>query len=117
MFGCKHDPTKYILGHWFFSPLAKVSFCMYLTHFIVILDGTFSQRMEMFWQISTSLYNVIADIFFSILLATFLSILVEAPILGLEKIFLRGGGGKGKGKSTPKELETTNEQQLREPLT
>ncbi len=83
MFGCKHDPTKYILGHWLFSPLAKVSFCMYLTHFIVILDGTFSVRMDLFWQLSTSLYIVITDIFYSILTATFLSLLVEAPILGL----------------------------------
>jgi peptidoglycan/LPS O-acetylase OafA/YrhL len=83
MFGCKHDPTRYILGHWLFSPLAKVSFCMYLTHFIVILDGTFSARMDMFWQISSSLYTVIADIFFSVLLATCLSVLIEAPILGL----------------------------------
>lgn len=76
MFGCKHDPTKYILGHWFFSPLAKVSFCMYLTHFIVILDGTFSVKMDMFWQVSTSLYVVITDIFYSILTAAFLSLLV-----------------------------------------
>ncbi len=94
MFGCKHDPTKYILGHWIFSPLAKVSFCMYLTHFIVILSGTFSVRMELFWQAESSIYIVISDIFFSILLATLLSLLVESPVLGLEKIFLRGGKSK-----------------------
>ena len=56
---------------------------MYLTHFIVILDGTYSQRMDMFWQLSTSLYSVVADIFLSILLAAALSLLVEAPTLGL----------------------------------
>ena len=49
MFGCKNDPTKYILGHQVFSPLAKVSFCIYLTHFIVIMDGTFAAKMDLYW--------------------------------------------------------------------
>ena len=89
MFGCRNDPSKFILGHWFFSPLAKVSFCIYLTHFIVIMDGTFSARMDQYWQSSTAIYTTISDIFWSILLATTLSCLIEAPILGLEKIFLR----------------------------
>ncbi len=56
---------------------------MYLTHFIVIMTGVFSSRMDMFWQPMTSTYQVIADIFWTILLATFLSLLVESPTLGL----------------------------------
>lgn len=99
MFGCKNDPAKFILGHWFFSPLAKVSFCIYLTHFIVIMNGTFSSRMDLYWQSSSGLYLVIADIFWSILLATTLSCLIEAPILGLERIFLRPP--KKEKKETP----------------
>jgi peptidoglycan/LPS O-acetylase OafA/YrhL len=91
MFGCKHDPAKFILGHWIFSPLAKVSFCVYLTHFIVIMNGTFSARMELFWQETTSLYIVITDIFWSVVCATFLSALVESPILGMEKVLMGGG--------------------------
>ena len=89
MFGCKHDPTRHILGHWFFSPLAKVSFCIYLTHFIVIITGVFSVNSNLYWQSSSSLYNTISDIFKSILLATTLSLLIESPTLALEKIFLR----------------------------
>jgi peptidoglycan/LPS O-acetylase OafA/YrhL len=83
MFGCRYDPAKAILGHWIFSPLAKISFCIYLTHFIVIMSGCFSVRMEQFWQTSSAIYTVISDIFWSILLATFLSCLIEAPILTL----------------------------------
>lgn len=90
MFGCKNDPVKFILGHSFFSPLAKVSFCIYLTHFIVIMDNTFSSRMDLYWQTISSLYHIVTDIFYSILLALVLSLLVELPTLGLEKIFLRG---------------------------
>jgi len=76
MFGCRHDPAKYILGHWIFSPLAKVSFCVYLTHFIVIMNGTFGTRMDTFWQIQSSLYLVIADIFWAILFAVCLSAMI-----------------------------------------
>lgn len=53
------------------------------------MNGTFSSRMDLYWQSSSGLYLVIADIFWSILLATCLSCLIEAPILGLERIFLR----------------------------
>jgi peptidoglycan/LPS O-acetylase OafA/YrhL len=49
MFGCENDPSRYILGHRMFSPLAKVSFCIYLVHFIVIMGGTFSSRMDLYW--------------------------------------------------------------------
>lgn len=76
MFGCRNDPAKFILGHWIFSPLAKVSFCIYLTHFIVIMNGSFAARMDNFWQIQSSLYLVIADIFWSILFAVSLSTLI-----------------------------------------
>jgi len=83
MFGCKNDPTKYLIGHWIFSPIAKVSFCMYLIHFIIIIHGTYSSRVNLFWQVESSLYTVMADIFLTILAATCLSLLVEAPVMGL----------------------------------
>lgn len=83
MFGCKFDPSRYILGHWIFSPLAKVSFCLYLTHFIVIMSGNFSNRMGLFWQSTSSMYIVITDIFWGLIFATCLSLLIESPTLGL----------------------------------
>lgn len=83
MFGCKNDPAKFILGHSFFSPLAKVSFCIYLTHFIVIMDGTFSVRMDLYWEPMSAIYVAICDIFWATLLATCLSVMIESPILGL----------------------------------
>lgn len=49
MFGCANDPTTYILGHRIFSPLAKVSFCVYLVHLIVIMGGTFAGKMDLYW--------------------------------------------------------------------
>ena len=98
MFGCKNDPVKFILGHSFFSPLAKVSFCVYLTHFIVIMNGVYSSKTGLYWQSISVLYHIVTDIFYSVMLALVLSLLVESPTLGLEKIFLRGGGGDAKKK-------------------
>jgi peptidoglycan/LPS O-acetylase OafA/YrhL len=107
MFGCKNDPVKFILGHAFFSPIAKISFSIYLTHFIVIMRGSFSARIDFYWQAMSSIYIVITDIFYSMILALVLSLLVESPILGLEKIFLRGGGDKKKSHEISKrDIET-----------
>lgn len=83
MFGCKNDPVHKILGHKLFAPIAKISFCMYLTHFIVIIMGVFSNRMDLYWQPMSSIYYVISDIFWTIILATFLSLLIESPTLGI----------------------------------
>jgi peptidoglycan/LPS O-acetylase OafA/YrhL len=98
MFKCKNDPVKFILGHSFFSPLAKVSFCIYLTHFIVIMNGSFSSKMNLYWQDMTLLYVIFTDIVFSVLLALFFSLLVESPTLGLEKVLLKGGEKKKKAQ-------------------
>lgn len=83
MFGCKNDPVKFILGHAFFSPLAKVSFCLYLTHFIIIMSQIFSSRVNIYWQSFTILYHIATDIVYSLILALVLSLLVESPTLGL----------------------------------
>lgn len=116
MFGCRNDPSKFILGHWFFSPLAKISFCIYLTHFIVIMNGTFSSRMDFYWQSSSILYITISDIFWSILLATSLSCLIEAPILGLEKIFLRPDKKKDKKEKPLLDAAKSDTPALTQPL-
>lgn len=83
MFGCKNDPVHIILGHKIFSPGAKISFCMYLTHFIVIMMGVFSNRMDLYWQPISSVYLIISDIFWAMVTATFLSLLIESPTLGI----------------------------------
>jgi peptidoglycan/LPS O-acetylase OafA/YrhL len=83
MFGCKNDPTKFILGHRIFSPLAKVSFCIYLVHFVVIMNGVFGARMDMYWEPYSVVYTTITYMFWATLFAVCLSLMVEAPTLGL----------------------------------
>ncbi len=73
----------------------------------MIMRGAFSVRIGFYWQSMSSIYIVITDIFYSILLALVLSLLVESPTLGLEKIFLRGGGEKKKTQEiSKKDIET-----------
>lgn len=76
MFGCENDPVRYILSHRMFAPLAKVSFCVYLMHFVVIMAGAFSAKMDLYWQPYSAIYMVITDIFWSVIVATILSLLV-----------------------------------------
>ena len=98
IFGCRNDPSKYILGHRLFGPLAKVSFCVYLVHLIIIISGTYSSKMDLYWEPYSAVYVVVSDIFWSVICATALSLLIESPTLGLEKIFLRGGKKKDPSK-------------------
>jgi peptidoglycan/LPS O-acetylase OafA/YrhL len=104
IFGCKNDPIHKILGHKMFSPIAKISFCMYLVHFIVIMMGVFSNRMDLYWQPMSSIYIVTSDIFWTVILAVFLSLLVESPTLGIEKI-LTGGEREAKGMEQTKDVQ------------
>lgn len=66
------------------------------------------------------IYTFIADVFWSVILATFLSVLVEAPILGIEKIFMKSGGkSKSKEEEEPKEprrIEFEEDTSLTKPL-
>jgi peptidoglycan/LPS O-acetylase OafA/YrhL len=116
MFGCKNDPCHIILGNWIWSPIAKVSFCMYLMHFIAVLMGIFSNRMDMYWQYTTMIYSFIADVVWSILMATLLSIMVESPILGMEKLLMRGDRKRSKPEPEPRRVEFQEDTSLSRPL-
>ena len=60
------------------------------------MNGSFSSRMNLYWQDMSALYVIVTDIFFSVLLALFLSLLIESPTLDLEKVLLKSGDKKKK---------------------
>jgi hypothetical protein len=62
------------------------------------MNGSFSSKMNLYWQDMTLLYVIFTDIVFSVLLALFFSLLVESPTLGLEKVLLKGGEKKKKAQ-------------------
>ncbi|CAD8208487.1 unnamed protein product [Paramecium octaurelia] len=86
LLGCKNDPSRFILGHPFWQPIARISFCMYLTHFIVILFMTFSTTQLVYYQQSHILYFTLTDIVYTIIIGGLLSLAIEVPCMNLEKI-------------------------------
>ena len=89
-----------ILGHDFFTPLARISFGAYLIHATFMNFEAFN-RPRATWAD----YNNNFTIFFAWMLVTFIAsffftILIETPCANLEKIFLMGGGTKKKKKRT-----------------
>jgi hypothetical protein len=62
------------------------------------MNGSFSSKMNLYWQDMTLLYVIFTDVVFSVLLALFLSLLVESPTLGLEKVLFKGGDKKKKAQ-------------------
>ncbi|CAD8211140.1 unnamed protein product [Paramecium pentaurelia] len=86
LLGCKNDPSRFILGHPFWQPIARISFCMYLTHFIVILFMTFSSTQLVYYQYSHILYFTLTDIVYTIIIGGLLSLAIEVPCMNLEKI-------------------------------
>lgn len=80
------------------------------------MNNTFSSRADLYWQTSSAIYTTISDIFWSILSATFLSCLIEAPILGLEKIFLRPDKKKDKKDKPLLDTAKPEGQNLTQPL-
>jgi hypothetical protein len=45
-------------------------------HFIVIMGGTYGNKMDLYWTPYTAIYLSIADIFWSVLAGTALSLLI-----------------------------------------
>ncbi|CAD8115428.1 unnamed protein product [Paramecium sonneborni] len=86
LLGCKNDPSRFILGHPFWQPIARISFCMYLTHFIVILFMTFSSTQLVYYQYSHILFFTLTDIVYTIIIGGIISLAIEVPCMNLEKI-------------------------------
>lgn len=45
-------------------------------HFVVIMSGTFASKMDLYWEPYSAIYISISDIFWSVIVATMLSLLV-----------------------------------------
>ena len=85
---------QWLLGHPIWSPLARLTFCVYLVHLHLIL-AYFLNSKTAYWVDDL---NVSIDVIFSIVMsytaAIGLTLLVESPFLALEKCLRRGVKGK-----------------------
>mmetsp|Transcript_21737 Transcript_21737/g.21494 ORF Transcript_21737/g.21494 Transcript_21737/m.21494 type:complete len:411 (+) Transcript_21737:239-1471(+) len=84
----------YVLTLRILSPLAKVSFAFYVVHPLFIYWYVFSRDQALYYDDLDICYHAVGTLLFSAIAGTILSLMVESPILTLEKSLLRGGRKK-----------------------
>ena len=77
------------LSHPYFSIPAKISFSFYLVHPIIILLYVFNRPDSYFISHFNYIYTWPSTVLYSIIVSTLLTLLIESPILSLEKVLLR----------------------------
>lgn len=70
-------------------PLSRLTYAAYLVHPIVLIWYFFSQKVPLYVDDITMVYLFIANLVFSYVSAFVVSIICEAPLINLEKFFLR----------------------------
>lgn len=75
-----------LLSWSFFSPLARLTYFAYLVHPILIIGYYFSLRSTFYMDDATLAVLFVAVLVFTYMAAFILSLVFEAPMLGLEKI-------------------------------
>ncbi|CEM15783.1 unnamed protein product [Vitrella brassicaformis CCMP3155] len=84
-----HAPiTNFFLSWGFWSPLARVTYSSYLIHLAIILMWFFARPYQEYYYDGEMYLYVPGFIFISYVTAIFISLLVEAPVMNLEKHLL-----------------------------
>ncbi|XP_053395797.1 nose resistant to fluoxetine protein 6-like [Mercenaria mercenaria] len=81
-------PVKDILSWKFWAPLGRLTYAAYLVHPIIIYTYYFSMFQPLHFSDLTMVYLFIANLVMSYLVAFIVSMLVEAPMIQLEKLLL-----------------------------
>ena len=100
-----------ILGAPFWSPLATLTFAVYLIHLVVFFMRQYSERATFFFDNGQALWNMLGVIVMSVLAALFLYLVVEAPFAKLEGAAkAQNNRVKSKDKVISKEIGETQSQ-------
>jgi len=81
----------YVLTIRYLAPIAKITFSIYVVHPIVIYWYVFSKDQAIYLQELDIFIHFLATSLISVFLGGLLSLMVESPILTLEKKYLRKG--------------------------
>ncbi|XP_011672918.2 O-acyltransferase like protein [Strongylocentrotus purpuratus] len=79
-------PVGVFLEWSFWIPLARLSYCIYLVHPIVMYSVLLTQQTLFHFTYVSIAYLYVGNVVFSCAAALVLSLLVEGPIMGLEKV-------------------------------
>lgn len=73
-----------------FLPMSRLSFGVYLVHLSVIYSRYFSSKQTLFWSNLEFFGSAVHSFFLSLIVAFFLYVLFEAPIVRVEKLAFQG---------------------------
>ena len=94
-----------VLGHDFWTPLARISFGAYLIHPTFMTFDSFNRPRATWSSINVNITMFFAWWAITYITSFLFTILIETPCANLEKTFLMGGGGRGKKKAPKKMME------------
>ena len=83
------DWVRTILSWKLFSIIARLSFCGYLVHLIIILRFSYSSKATQVIEAENLNYHFFSDLLLSLIFAGILSLFVEIPFMNVEKFIFR----------------------------
>lgn len=77
--GCKHSFFKLILDNKLFNFMAKISFCTYLVHLIVLIQYIFSRTEDSYYSITDAFPKYLGCLVLSCFFGFLVTVFVEVP--------------------------------------
>ncbi|CAH1392494.1 unnamed protein product [Nezara viridula] len=88
-----------------FTPLARLSYCVYLTHIVILMCSIAAKRNSFYVTDYDQVEMYLGDLVLCMFSGLVLTLLVEAPMLNIEKIILGDGGKKPANEQRPRTAE------------
>ena len=85
LLGIKSSFFRTVLDTKFFNFMAKISFCVYLVHYIVITQVLGNNKIDLYYNIEDRYVNLLGILCISCFFGFLLTILVEVPFSLLQK--------------------------------
>lgn len=92
LFACQYGyggPVRRFLGSRFWRPLSNLTYGAYLVHFLTLQLFFASQRHMVYYSTLNMMAFFVAQLFFTYAVALLIAMLVEVPLLRLERLIVR----------------------------
>ncbi|XP_046394956.1 O-acyltransferase like protein-like [Ischnura elegans] len=95
IFACMHGyagAVNSILSWSFLTPFARLTYCMYLSHYIIILYFAGSTRTSVYLSVNEVVRNFFGNLVIVVFVSMALSLTFEFPFVGISKAFIKREG-------------------------
>lgn len=101
-------PVNALLSWQLFGPLARLAYCAYLTHFVVIMYTYSSRRTPGYFSMYVTINDGLGILVVTFAVSAVLSLAFEMPFLTLDRVLMpRAGPAPKKAPSMPEAALTT----------